>query len=142
MSFCAEANPEAVKATATALQEIRALRKQSSLDGSALELPDQRIDCGSLINDVVTKRVNLLPRAGSMDVNIIFFAKFFDAGEITSGSSRSPRRRTKRCHVVVITTGGRGPSVGIRPPRVAGAAYLSNPTRQGLYHDNGWHSLR
>jgi hypothetical protein len=103
MSFCAEANPEAVKATATALQEIRALRKQSSLDGSALELPDQRIDCGSPINDVVTKRVNFLPRAGSMNVNIIFFAKFFEAGEITSGSSPSPRRRTRRCHVVVIT---------------------------------------
>jgi hypothetical protein len=62
MSFCAEANPEAVKATAAALQKIRALRKQSSLDGSALELPDQRIDCGSLINDVVTKRVNGLVR--------------------------------------------------------------------------------
>jgi hypothetical protein len=122
MSFCAQANPEAVKATATALQEIRALRKQSSLDGSALELPDQRIDCDSPINDAVTKRVNFLPRAGSMNVNILFFAKFFDAREITSGSLRSPRR-TKRCHVVVITTSGRGPSVGIGPPRVAGAAY-------------------
>jgi hypothetical protein len=69
MSLCAEANPEAVKAIAAALQEIRALRKQSSMDGSALELPGQRIDCGSLINDVVTKRVNLLPRAGTMNVN-------------------------------------------------------------------------